>query len=185
MSTPPDDDRLREHVRRQMREKETAELIAIWQENDREAWTDDAFEAVREVLLERLGELPEQGLPENEDFLPEDDAEIEYPPDKKLIWIADWSARLSWVILGIAILFAILRLIRYFFVPFSPEYWAEMGIVNNIIFIIGLIDGVVYAGFAFIVLQAITEVIYLLIDLRTILQSEQDEESLKAEDDSE
>jgi hypothetical protein len=40
--------------------KTTEELIEIWQTNDRVDWTDTAFDVIREILQERLGELPPQ-----------------------------------------------------------------------------------------------------------------------------
>jgi hypothetical protein len=44
----------------QMREKSTEELISIWVENDRKAWSQEEFNAVQSVLSERLGKLPAQ-----------------------------------------------------------------------------------------------------------------------------
>jgi hypothetical protein len=44
-------------------QKETAELVEIWQTNDRAAWTGTAFDVTGEILQERLVELPPQGKP--------------------------------------------------------------------------------------------------------------------------
>lgn len=38
----------------------TEDLIAIWKKNDRKAWTNEAFAVIREILLKRIGNLPEQ-----------------------------------------------------------------------------------------------------------------------------
>ena len=43
-----------------MKLKETEELLEIWSDNDRLEWSDEAFEAIRVILLERLGEVPPQ-----------------------------------------------------------------------------------------------------------------------------
>lgn len=43
-----------------MKVKETAELRKIWVDNDRLEWSDEAFEAIRVILLERVGEVPPQ-----------------------------------------------------------------------------------------------------------------------------
>lgn len=40
--------------------KETKELLEIWSNNDRLEWSDEAFEAIHAILLERLGEVPSQ-----------------------------------------------------------------------------------------------------------------------------
>ncbi len=39
---------------------ETDDLLAHWRQADHEAWTDLAFEVMREILVERLGEIPAQ-----------------------------------------------------------------------------------------------------------------------------
>lgn len=46
-----------------MQLKTTEELEEIWRSNDRTQWSDAAFEAVRETLLERGNALPEQAEP--------------------------------------------------------------------------------------------------------------------------
>ncbi len=54
---------LQEQIIDRMQEKETEELIAIWQENDRNVFTDEAFQAIEAILIERLGKLPERKTP--------------------------------------------------------------------------------------------------------------------------
>ena len=46
--------------------RETEDLLEIWRENDHEEWSDTAFEVIKEILSERLGEVPPQELPRNE-----------------------------------------------------------------------------------------------------------------------
>ena len=46
-----------EQIRRTMEQKSTQELLQIWEDNDREQWTAEAFEVVRRILEER-GEAP-------------------------------------------------------------------------------------------------------------------------------
>ena len=43
-----------------MRQKNTDELLAIWTANDRREWSDTAFEAISQVLIERGLPVPEQ-----------------------------------------------------------------------------------------------------------------------------
>ena len=47
-------------VYRNMSMKETSELVSIWVRNDRSEWTDEAFEIIRDILVERLGNVPPQ-----------------------------------------------------------------------------------------------------------------------------
>jgi hypothetical protein len=178
-------DSLGAQVYQRMAEKGTAELAAIWQENDREAWTDEAFEAVETILLERLGALPEPEVDDQPDGA--GNIVVEYPTDKKLIWIADLCNRLSWVILIVAIIYALLRAINYFQFGIS---WSQLGnmpifsaaMLVLLIFIAGTLDGVLYGGFAFLVLQAIAEGIYMLMDIRDLLQIDADIEDANIED---
>jgi hypothetical protein len=54
------EDSLHADIRASMQIKETDELLKIWIHNDHKEWRDPVFPIVKEILLERLGELPEQ-----------------------------------------------------------------------------------------------------------------------------
>lgn len=47
-------------LRLALQRKETEELLEIWKKNDTAQWTPEAFETIREILLERTGSLPGQ-----------------------------------------------------------------------------------------------------------------------------
>lgn len=47
-------------IKSHMEEKETEELKNIWIENDRERYSDEAYEAIKELLIERGVDPPEQ-----------------------------------------------------------------------------------------------------------------------------
>lgn len=47
------------YIRENFNTMETGELVKIWKAHDRDVWTDDAFIILKEVLIERLGNLPE------------------------------------------------------------------------------------------------------------------------------
>ncbi len=57
------DEDFRSQVFNELNLRDTEDLIEIWQNNDREEWSDTAFEVIREILWRRLGELPEQNAP--------------------------------------------------------------------------------------------------------------------------
>ena len=57
---------LKEQIYQNMNLKETEELLEIWQGNDRVEWSDTAFDAVKDILMERLGEIPPQDEPISE-----------------------------------------------------------------------------------------------------------------------
>ncbi len=51
---------LSKSIYQNMKLKETDELLEIWSDNDRLEWSDETFEVIRVILLERLGEVPPQ-----------------------------------------------------------------------------------------------------------------------------
>lgn len=56
-------DDMREQVRNSMNLKDTYELLEIWKVNNRIVWSDTAFEVVKEILHERIREIPLQNEP--------------------------------------------------------------------------------------------------------------------------
>jgi hypothetical protein len=62
--------------------KETDELVEIWQKNDHVEWAEDTFIVIREILQERLGELPPQDEPileyVDDDKDNEDEVEVDF-----------------------------------------------------------------------------------------------------------
>jgi hypothetical protein len=166
-------DSIWKHIYHRMQEKETGELVAIWQKKDRAVWTDEALEVVQEILLERLGEMPEPVESEGEDD-EESAAAVEYPGDKKLYWIADAANYLSWVILAVVIANIALKLLT------TPLDFGRHRSLYSIILLAGQIETLIYAGFAFLVLQAINEVLYLLMDIREIAMPEELESEISS-----
>ena len=175
MTDQPQDESLRNLLFERMQAKETEELIAIWQEHDESTWTVEAFQAVEKILVQRLGHLPDPEAAADEEDDDEEETVVEYPTDKRLIWIAELSGRLSWVILAVAVVYAVLDLIYYFFVQVTPSEWANLGTfaLLSLVRILSQLGGVLDAGFAFLVMQAVAEIIYLLMDIRDFVQPEQ------------
>ena len=50
----------REHIRENFASKSTEELLEIWEKNDRDAWSDEAFEVIQEIMMERGEDYPGQ-----------------------------------------------------------------------------------------------------------------------------
>src|SRR5688572_18652885 len=71
--------------------KETDELLEIWEKNDRTDWSEFAFESIREILLERLGEVPPQNEPVYEHVAQEmeDDDLSEISPEDEALYLYD------------------------------------------------------------------------------------------------
>jgi hypothetical protein len=53
---------LDQEILHNMQAKETEELLVIWETNDRGVWSDEAFSIVHDILVERLGNVPQQKM---------------------------------------------------------------------------------------------------------------------------
>jgi hypothetical protein len=99
-------DDFRKQIYNTLNLKETDELVEIWKTNDRVEWEETTFDVVREILLERLGELPSQDEPvlehieEDEfddhesliSFTDEENAPVFYKP-QEVLWLDKWVNR--------------------------------------------------------------------------------------------
>jgi hypothetical protein len=56
-------DELREQIRNNLEMKDLYELLEIWKTNNRIEWSDTTFEVLKEILEERVGEVPLQNEP--------------------------------------------------------------------------------------------------------------------------
>ena len=68
-----DKQKLISDIKKGLQKKTTDELVLIWKENKRTKWSDDTFEAIKQILKDRSIDLPEQAPPTT--FTPE-------PPEK-------------------------------------------------------------------------------------------------------
>jgi hypothetical protein len=180
MTEQSENDAYQSHIYAHLQEKDTEELLAIWEENDRAEWTDEAFDAIRAILLERLGQLPEQGAPRDEydDLLDEEDElRAEYPTERKLIRIAEMAGKLAWIYLGVTIFYSLYRLIDRFFLQPPSGFGVSIGFYDVLQFCLGEADRLLIAGVFFVLLQAVTEGIYLLMDIRVLVEPEESEDA--------
>lgn len=58
-----DEQKLVSDIKKGLQDKSIDELLVIWKENKRTRWSDNAFEAVAQILNERSVDLPEQDTP--------------------------------------------------------------------------------------------------------------------------
>jgi hypothetical protein len=135
------DNNLRKQIYGNMNLKETEDLVEIWQENDRKEWSDLAFDVIREILVNRLGELPIQTgqIGKKEIALTEPPAK--YPKNKVLL-VTEYSY---------LVLFALL-LVSKGFLPDAGGGWSDPPIFDYL-FLVGcgvcfLIISVIQSYFA-------------------------------------
>lgn len=162
----PHNDLLKQEIFRRMKDKETEELLEIWKKNDRGEWSDDAFAAIHDILLERLGKVPEQGEktePRNDSPASEYYLRGPYHSQKKLLGIASWSNVLSWILLSIGAIIAIIRIINLkssqdTVLRYDDSLYSLMPYLTQLSsFLLDL--------FLFFVLQGLSQCIYILIDI--------------------
>lgn len=169
-----DGNSLRQRVIENMEEKETDELLRIWKKNNRNAWSDLAFEVIHDILWKRLGIVPEQNAPltnggletdeMQEDEMDEDNEEEQdtFHDPNLVLDIASLARNVAWVVLvlGIALIFSRVLLMSGLLSRSSAsqgEPW-----------IVLLADAFVYAialGVSFIILLSISQGLYLFLDI--------------------
>ena len=108
----------RKQIYNNLNQKETDELVEIWQKNDRVEWREETFDVVRDILLVRLGELPPQDEPvlehiesdyEDEIDGKSDNAPVFYQP-QKVLWLDKWLNRAATAAIVASIVSSLLEL---------------------------------------------------------------------------
>jgi hypothetical protein len=96
--------------------------------------------------------------------------ELEYPEDERLFKIAYWSKAVSWVIVIVGVL---QRGLSFYstYIDVSP-YQIQDWTWSSSIFL-SIFSGLISIAFYFFVLQAVGEILYLVIDIKKKLQTEE------------
>lgn len=148
-------------MRLRLNEKSTTELIAIWAKNDSDEWTPAALELCAALLVERLGQLPNpqevaKVLAQPPATQPVDSIDAAHITN--ITTIADWSQKLSWLFLGLAVIFLGFELVQTFVQP-TPglDFW---GTVQTLFFGIARSTTLL---FYFLLLQGLAAVLQLLL----------------------
>lgn len=152
--------RVRQIVK-QLEGRETDDLLNIWKKNDRQEWSDEAFDAIREILSQRIDSLPPQGM---SDAIPGEDEEEEadtYYNFEQFIRISSYARILSWLFLGGAVVLTLARFLKEVVGVRDISLDSLVTAIINYFFV--LLSG----AFSFVVLQALAEGIYLLIDIES------------------
>ncbi len=176
MSNYPDNDAYKSQIYFRMDEKDTNELLDIWEENNRAAWTDEAFEAIKAILMKRLGSVPEQEeAKDEEDELLDDEEKIpeKYPNERKLIWIAELAGKLAWIYLGVAVINTLYQFYNFLFIETHPGIFGTINFSEFLQFSLKEADPLIFAVAVYVLMRAVTEIIYLLMDIRVLVGPEE------------
>lgn len=155
---------LRELIYTSLQQKGTEELLGIWKQNDREGWTDIAFEAIHDILMERLGSVPEQGVGEALDTAePVEELDTYHDPDL-LAGISTQAGVVAKVVLIASVVIWVTSLVRYFLM--ARQSLAEGLNVGELVFLaIGSGFTLLTGAFYFVVLRFMSEAGYILMDI--------------------
>jgi len=147
-------ERFQTQVYWQLQKLDTEALIAILKRHDSEQWTEDAFAAMRRILLERLGSLPEMG-PADDDAEPSPDLEPEDALRARLLRIARWAEWLSLGVVGLAATILVIMVVT-FFARSDDTLMSAMSLFPALLYLF------LYTAFFFIALQAIAVILAVM-----------------------
>lgn len=161
--------------------RETDELVEIWQTNDRFEWTETAFEVIREILQERLGELPAQNEPvwehisdESDDsdeevlekLIDEDNLPVFYQP-REMLWLETWLNRAAIASVAAIFLTNLLQLDSwhqvvswYLYANVEGGIIAWLGALVLFASVVGLQGAIYYFGF-----KALGSILRILMEM--------------------
>jgi|SRR5688572_18025250 len=175
---------LRKQIYENMNVKETDELLDIWQTNNRVEWSDEAFEAIKDILKERGVEIPEQdnpiyeiieededmkddGLDEWEAKLLDDENQPEYYDTLEVLELRDKINKTAKAVIVIYALTSLMSfsyfnfLIRSYF-PGMEEYSL---FVDLIAFIVACINAVITIAIIYFPLKALAYILRILMEM--------------------
>lgn len=100
--------------------------------------------------------------------------------DVQLVKLADWADWLGWAILVVGFVNFAAGMWIYFsqYLPVPDWSWARV-VYEIILPVFSELDSLLIAGFAYLVLQALMEIIYLMTDLRDAAFPDESEEAVQ------
>jgi len=155
---------LRELVYASLQQEGTEELLGIWKQNDREGWTDIAFEAIHDILMERLGSVPEQGVDEALGTAESVEELDTYHDPGLLAGISTQAGVVARVVLIASIVIWVTSLVRYSLM--AGQLLAAGLNVGELVFLaVSSAFTLLTGAFYFVVLRFISEAGYILMDI--------------------
>ena len=161
------DEKLKAQIRQRMKEKDTEDLLAIWQRTDGEVWSDEAYAMARETLEERGIDPPEprpagaaRAADDDDDQDDDDDEEALYHNPGRLLDVASWSATLSWFFLAVCAGILVLFVVAVF-----STFNANASLLAALASLVPLLILALTCGFFFVLAQGVAQIIYVLADI--------------------
>ena len=173
---------LHDQIYRNMNLKETEELLAIWQANNRDEWSDEAMEIVRDILTERAVEIPNQtestteneaealiedDLDEWEIKLLDDENQPEFYDPLEVIDLKDHINKIAKAVIVVYILESLgvfqfyISMVRSYF----PSFQAYAPLIFFIAFIVAGLSTAVSIAIIYFPLKALTNILRILMEM--------------------
>jgi hypothetical protein len=174
---------LHNQIYQNMNLKETGELLDIWQTNNREEWSDEAMEIVREILLERGVEIPEQvvildaseeeqdagddGLEEWEARILDDENQPDFYDPLEVMDLKDninktaKAVIIVYILEGIVYFSSYLPIVRSYFSNFQ----ADALLIYFISFLVAALSTAVSIAIIYFPLKALTYILRILMEM--------------------
>jgi hypothetical protein len=99
--------------------------------------------------------------------------ELEYPEDESLFKIAYWSKAVSWVVVIVGVLKTIFDIGKYYFSPVFGGALPSEDLVWVGSMVLSSFASLFPVVFYFFVLQAVAEILYLVMDIKERLYSKE------------
>ncbi len=173
---------LHQQIYRNMNLKETDALLAIWQRNDREEWSDEAMDIVKGILIERGVKITEQNDPasqnEDEDVLDEDLEEWEIrllenenqPEFYDTIEVIDLKKKINITARAVVIIYVLESVVLFqwyvsviqFYFPNFQEYTPWIYLIALIVAALGT---AITIAIAYYPLKALASILRILMEM--------------------
>ena len=173
---------LHEQIYRNMNLKETDELLNIWQTNNRAEWTDEAMQIVKDILLERGMEIPDQGEPvyeiegeeeiddgldESEARLLEDENQPEFYDTLEVIDLKDKINKTAKIVIVVYVLESIIYFRSYLSLvgSYFMNYDGFTPLIYFIAFVISLLTTAISIAIIYFPLKSLSNILRILMEM--------------------
>jgi len=165
---------LREQIYKTLNLKNTDELLEIWETNDREEWSDTAFEVIEEILQGRGVEIPEQQVDNSEGFtkqelkIIDDDNPPEFYDSFEVLQLIKWLkwASIASIVIALAFgLFAWIVTRSIFLQIYGAESWSMFNVFSSTCFPLIIMTIGFYVVFLYLPLKALARILEILMEM--------------------
>lgn len=103
--------------------------------------------------------------------------QLMYPGDKKLFRIVSLTDSIAWAFLIVSILQVIARVAFYLIIQNPGFQLGKIALYDLFSLVVGQLETLIFGMFVFLVLQALGEIAYLLLDIRYLLHPEAEDDN--------